>query len=135
MPLPLLAVADDAPVGTLPAKLCASHRGRTLPLDYAAGAPAAIREAPPDAVLLDQRDWEIRRLSTLVCAAHPLAGRGQEPRLWEQGCVALAKPIDLAQLLAALREAAACRGLAVIVLAPPQERRARQGDGRCESSC
>lgn len=27
MPLPLLAVADDAPVGTLPAKFCASHRG------------------------------------------------------------------------------------------------------------
>lgn len=104
------------------------------PRNPAAGAPAAIREAQPDAVLLDQRDWDIRRLSTVVCAAHPLAGRGQEPRLWEQGCVALAKPIDLVQLLAAV-EAAACRGLAVIMLAPPQERRARQGDGRCESSC
>lgn len=56
MPLPLLAVADDAPVGTLPARLCASHRRGTLPLDYAAGAPAAIREAQPNAVLLDRRD-------------------------------------------------------------------------------
>lgn len=135
MPLPLLAVVDDAPVRALPAELCASYRRRTLPLAYAAGAPAAIREAQPAAVLRDRRrDRGIRRLSTVVCVAHPLPSPGQRMWLRELGGVALAKPIDLAQLLAALREAVACRGRAGIALAAPEERRARRGDGQCGSS-
>ncbi len=119
---PLLAlVEDDASLRELLDMAFQEEGYRTLVLTRAKGAHQAIREAQPAVVILDlwleerEAGWRLLEvlcrdpvtchLPILVCSADTPTVQAQAERLRALGCAVIAKPFDLDELLAAVRQA------------------------------
>ena len=119
---PLLAVVDDDDdLRELLDELFRQEGYRTLQVPDSAGAQAAIRQAQPDVIFLDlwlerqdsglalldqlRADPATRHLPVIVCSAITQSLHVQAARVEERGCLVVAKPFDLEDLLAAVRQA------------------------------
>ena len=114
----IAVIDDDRAIRDLLAELLADEGYEPLVFADGAAALPTLEVRPPDALILDlrlpppldgwallERLWAnpaLRTLPVLVCTGDERAVREQATLLDRPGCVVLAKPFDLADLLAML---------------------------------